>query len=56
MEVKTKITIEIEGEDCKKLKSALDKVVADINRIGLKHLGMTTEESELIKDLTDKLT
>jgi hypothetical protein len=57
MKVTTKIktTIELEEKDCNILSSGLEKVVSDINRIGLKHLGMTIEESDKIKELNEKL-
>lgn len=55
MEVKRKLTIEIEGEDIVNLKSGIKKVVKELDRAGLKSHDITQEESELIKKLNDLL-
>lgn len=55
MKAIAKLSIEVEGKEVETLKSALNKVLEDINRIGLKHTGMSVEEGEVIKDLTDKI-
>lgn len=51
----TKMTITVVGDDIYTLKSGLQKVCDDLKRIGIKHVGMTTEEADLIKKLNDNL-
>jgi hypothetical protein len=50
-----KLTIEIEGEEIKTLKSALKKVSDEISKPGLKNNTITTEEADVIKNLSDQL-
>lgn len=47
--------IELEHSEAKTFVSALKKVIADTERIGLKHLGMSEEERELIRNLKKEL-
>lgn len=55
VEEETKLTITVIGDDIDTFKSGLQKVCDDLKRIGIKHVGMTTEEADLIKKLNDNL-
>lgn len=55
MNVTKTITIEVEGEDVDTLKSALKKVNYEISKPRLKNNTITTEEADIIKQLSEQL-
>lgn len=48
------LKIELEGDEAKHFKQAIQKVVEENNRAGFQQ-GMTPEEKKVIKDIHDKL-
>lgn len=57
MEIKTSqtLTIKVEGEDAKNLKSALDKIARGDTKIGFSKTPLSTDECKVIKSLNEKL-
>lgn len=58
MKVESKTTIELDGEDAKKFKSAIDKIAKAPNAIGLKagnDHNLTTEEKDLLIKINTEL-
>lgn len=55
MDVSNKITITIEQKEADNFKTALKKIVRDLDKIGLKNNDILPEEHEVLKKLSDKL-
>jgi hypothetical protein len=55
MEIKKKITIELEDQEAKDFKSLIDKMYAQMKSVGFKNKEITADEVELITKLQGAL-
>lgn len=50
-----RLTIEVEGKDIDNLKSGLKKITKEIKRPGYKNTDLTSEEIEVIENLSKEI-